>query len=820
MTDLAIEEVMRVFMASPGDVVPERNVAHEVVQEINRNVGRELGVRIDLMGWEDTLPGQGRPQAQINEEVERCDIFLGLVWKRWGSPTGEFSSGFEEEFTLASDRSERDGVPVIWLAFKKIDAASLEDPGEQLKKVLLFRQQQEVERRVFFKEVASTEDWGSQLRQWLTTHILRRYKERERSRSDTDQLKGVTAGSGTSREIVMPADPASRAVSRQLLEVAQTLQRAFSAPGAEEYWNRALEMSRFELDRLALWVQTQLSIRFAEDFLDVHRVNRLYLQRHDIEFSYPERSLLFVTMISDQNRVVPGWYWFSKASESVTVDNLLSYSIGNDRFFQSDSLQLAALRTLREIRVSLSQTQVGQLFEIIDEATVPVAIAALDLVGGWASLDLVARLEELEDHQDSLVVAQATRVKRQILARLDGDRLLDGLVEADFGVGEDVVKLLEPIAQGLSGELLVKALSARESRLTEFAIETLTARNELSGDKLESFLSHGSRSVRQAALKALIRQGRSPRPDEVRTLLEGEQKSPRLFLGLIGSVAVKPEEVLAELYATWDSDKLMTVIRFYSSDGSIAFGAMAMGYFSQVANFVRVQMSAGFSGLREQDRDEWKAQYGAHAATLEEGWKRVEGFMEAQFFAAGLAALVVHGVEADVEYARNFLRRSGAVPDEGRVSAIALIQKFGHAADVSLLLSLVHDSYGRTKRDAAAAAVRLTDDLEETLNTILADQNVDVARAGILAAIERGAGPVAELLTPHLRHQTDAIRELAIAAIVSESSDESLEELLQSYPEEENYYYNVMVWLDRVLYAPGGIGTEQRARLAELLESG
>ena len=688
--------------------------------------------------------------------------------------------------------------------------------------MLLFRQQQEVERRVFFKEVASTEDWGYQLRQWLTTHILRRYKERERSRSDTDQLKGVTAGSGTPREIVVPTDPASSAVSGQLLEVAQTLQHAFSAPTAEEYLNRALEMSQFELDRLALWVHTQSSIRFVEDFLDAQRVNRLYLQRHDIEFSFAEKSLLFVTMISDQNGVVPGWYWVGNAIESAIVDRLLSYSIGNGRLFQFESVQLAALRTLREIRVSLSQTQVGQLFQIIDKATVPVATAALDLVGGCASLDVIARLEELEDNQDSLVAATATRVKRQILARLDGDRLLDGLVEAHFfGVGEDVVKLLEPVAQGLSGELLVKALSARESRLTEFAIETLTARNELSGEKLESFLSHESRSVRQAALKALIRQGRSPRPDEVRPLLEGAEKSPGLLGLFSGTVAVKPEEVLAELYATWDSDKLMTAISFYSPDGRIAFGAMAMGYFSRVADFVRAQMSAGFSELQEQARDEWKARFGAvRAATLEKGWKQVEGFIEAQFFAAGLAALVVHGVEADVEYARDFLRRSDTVPDEGRVSAIALIEKFGHAVDVSLLLSLMHDSYGKTRRGAAAAAVRLTDDLEETLNTILADQNVDVARAGILAAIERGSAPVADLLTPHLRHQTDTIRELAIAAIVSESSDESLEELLQSYSEEGNYYYNVMVWLDRVLYAPGGIGTEQRARLAELLESG
>src|SRR6185369_7787589 len=85
------------FIASPGDVADERRVAREVVEELNESL-RAINWQIDLLGWEDTLPGAARPQELINKDVDACDLFIGILWRRWGQPTGEYSSGIEEEF--------------------------------------------------------------------------------------------------------------------------------------------------------------------------------------------------------------------------------------------------------------------------------------------------------------------------------------------------------------------------------------------------------------------------------------------------------------------------------------------------------------------------------------------------------------------------------------------------------------------------------------------------------------------------------------------------------------------------------------------------
>ena len=52
------------------------------------------------------------------------------------------------------------------------------DPGDQLKRVLAFRQDQENARDLLYKEFADTDDWVRQFREWLTTYIAKRIKEK------------------------------------------------------------------------------------------------------------------------------------------------------------------------------------------------------------------------------------------------------------------------------------------------------------------------------------------------------------------------------------------------------------------------------------------------------------------------------------------------------------------------------------------------------------------------------------------------------------------------------------------------------------------
>ncbi|MBN2251236.1 MAG: DUF4062 domain-containing protein, partial [Candidatus Altiarchaeota archaeon] len=97
----------RAFVASPGDVTEERECLKSVIQELNDSWSEELGIHLDLIGWEThAYPGISTdPQAVINKQIDDdYDIFIGIMWKRLGTPTERGGSGTEEEFDRAYKR--------------------------------------------------------------------------------------------------------------------------------------------------------------------------------------------------------------------------------------------------------------------------------------------------------------------------------------------------------------------------------------------------------------------------------------------------------------------------------------------------------------------------------------------------------------------------------------------------------------------------------------------------------------------------------------------------------------------------------------------
>lgn len=157
-------KVRRIFIGSPSDVEKERKIFPEVVRRVNKIKANSMGVHLKAVGWEDTLPGIGspRPQSKINEDLLKCDLIIMLLWNRWGSETGKYSSGFEEEYELA-DTNSKD----IWIFFREVSKEMLADPGSQLKNVIEFRDRIERGRKYFFKRYKNEKDWKIEIEEYL-----------------------------------------------------------------------------------------------------------------------------------------------------------------------------------------------------------------------------------------------------------------------------------------------------------------------------------------------------------------------------------------------------------------------------------------------------------------------------------------------------------------------------------------------------------------------------------------------------------------------------------------------------------------------------
>lgn len=137
------EHVLTVFVASPSDVIDERNRLEEVIRELNVTWSRELGIRLDLVRWEThAFPGFGDDaQDVINSQIpDDYDLFLGIMWCRYGTPTKRYGSGTMEEFSRAKARYDSDPQNVQLMVYFKDEPIppSKLDPT-QLVKVNEFR---------------------------------------------------------------------------------------------------------------------------------------------------------------------------------------------------------------------------------------------------------------------------------------------------------------------------------------------------------------------------------------------------------------------------------------------------------------------------------------------------------------------------------------------------------------------------------------------------------------------------------------------------------------------------------------------------------
>lgn len=111
---------MRVFIASPGDVADERDITSHVVAESNRIFGNPFGVQLEPVRWEThAWPDVGDDaQNVINKQIREFDVLVGIMWKRFGSPTKRAKSGTGEEFDRAYQLFKKYGRPKIMFYFR------------------------------------------------------------------------------------------------------------------------------------------------------------------------------------------------------------------------------------------------------------------------------------------------------------------------------------------------------------------------------------------------------------------------------------------------------------------------------------------------------------------------------------------------------------------------------------------------------------------------------------------------------------------------------------------------------------------------------
>jgi hypothetical protein len=112
-----------VILASPSDVPREREIVHNIIDKLKEEF-KENNITFTLKRWEtDADPGfhPKGGQGKIDEvlKIFESDLFIGIFYKKVGTPVFDSPSGSQHELKQAIESWKEKGSPDIKLYFKK-----------------------------------------------------------------------------------------------------------------------------------------------------------------------------------------------------------------------------------------------------------------------------------------------------------------------------------------------------------------------------------------------------------------------------------------------------------------------------------------------------------------------------------------------------------------------------------------------------------------------------------------------------------------------------------------------------------------------------
>lgn len=476
-----VRKIIKVFIASPGDLVNERQIARDVAEEYNTNNSELTGYQIEMVGWEETIGGIGRPQEIINKDLARCELFVGMLWKRWGTPPdvdGEYSSGFEEEYSISFERYAKEKKPNMLMLFKNVDNSLLQDPGEGLKKVLEFKDSLIKEKKVLYEVFDDEREYEKKLRRWLTSYVNRLLEgERENfiSESTDDSVKS-TEVSDTQSDY---SDSDTGAFLNKLYSsINGGLWKSLSTS----------DVAFFKLFGFSLYKSGN-----DNDCLGVHDSNLIYSNKDKYQFHFPlELSLVKSGLNWYNNKNTPLWRWLSLDSEQVHF-----YMNYFEEQIKARFIDVIAFISYKDSVIDKDVKSDWFRMNAPDEVRLS-GIRYLAKLGGVDDIDLL--MAEYEK-RNSRTLNLALEAIVAINLRQSTLRGFESILEFQpTSLGNNILNFVRNGLESLDSPMLEKGLRCANAEVRLVCLDILIRRNYFDDDGIEDLFEHEDVKLRLNAL--------------------------------------------------------------------------------------------------------------------------------------------------------------------------------------------------------------------------------------------------------------------------------------------------------------------------------
>ncbi|MGX7952399.1 DUF4062 domain-containing protein [Tsuneonella sp. HG249] len=799
MADL--RSVIRVFLASPSDLTDERKAAKRVCDEANLNLANPFGYHVDLVGWEETVTGFGRPQELINKDLDQCDRFFGVLWKRWGTkpgPDSPYESGFEEEFRRTVARREGGQNVQIGLFLKEIDQDSLKDPGDQLKKVVAFRDELNADQRVYYETFADPRDFEDKFRRALYKSV------RDQIQADHVETNTKTQAPETEPSDQATAEPATHGVAA---EISAHFRYLMSATKDRDPNSPLLSD---EIARLRLFALSFSSTSNDEAFLQAHDANLIYRHTSASDLAIREKyTLLRSALYGFSAENIPLWQW-KRELDANNLGILPLYSAVKD----PPQVRINALRAMTFIGEPIEagfllgrEATIDGWFADTSPELRNVALRYLAEVGEPSDADFIESEIARADHQTLAAAIDAAVI---LMSRTNRSKAIERMFELDPATpSERMIDLVRGSLLELSVADIRRGLDVKSDVLRAVFAEEANRRKLIDEPMARQLAQDSNAIVRHIAARALVNLRSITDLTEAKSVIvKPRQQTPGLVVGLLnlGSHDSQGQKQYEEFVRNSLRNLDLAELRERAANSNAlnydAVFALAEREFQRSRNEIVSHISDGF----EQVFESYLSTFGEspEASKIRERWKGLRQDVCVELVRHALLVLIRAGREGEISTIRFGLDKFDI---KWNTEIVEYLSKFGGVEDVARLTKLLNNldysettilgamTDNRRNRLAGSAIARL---IRGDISQLPLEVKGAILAHTIAALPAKSISQLdTDRLNSLLNDESEFVRKFTALRCAAVLTKKRLGELLdRQLKPEETYYYNTVHWLD------------------------
>ncbi|QKE63232.1 DUF4062 domain-containing protein [Aquipseudomonas campi] len=797
-------KVISIFLGSPGDLGTERLKVRDIVTELNALLSSRLSIQIELVGWEDTTPRYGRPQEIINQDLKRCDVFIGLIWKRWGTPTGNgdgYSSGFEEEFTLSLQSKRESDKPQISLFFKEVDSDNLKDPGDGLKKVLAFKDRMITGKEVLFQEFNNS-DFESKLRACIVAYVfeLAAYPS-EGGLDSVEGMESIAEGSngddsgGEPKNTILP-------------------------PESIGFFSDFIKRLKYPVEESSVDEKAVARIRLLSSVLGKARNDIQHIGAHDSNLIFADKSntglgtaelngLVASALQSYEHQNIPLWCWVNSLDDKQGDDCLFFQTVIGKGAVPVNAVKAISLVGRPFPTEPVFNKDFYLALWLNDGADINLRRAALGYLAVYGKAEDASVIMREVERNDSQTNGEAKEALIRLALKSGREKALESVIELQpASIKEGLVLEIFKNAAALSTCVLNAALAHRAALIRAGAIKELGRRGAIEVESLERFYGDSDLDVRLAAMQVAFSLGRKFEEVEAEAILKSEQGGVGVGLGLSANKHYKNRGLFkVTLLESLTDAELERKIKNDVVLDEMPYIVLMSRHKKKYKKDLMLRIEDGYEDYLHEAQVLWLSRF-SDSDSIRGTLRNLSGHIKRNLIRESLSLVSTVASLEDLGFFRRVLS-SGSV--SSRKEDFDFLGKHGEWQDIELVLKMVDNvdygyasllsafaddgAYGANARFAAKTILMISKGRElEVLDMgISARVFEEVLRLFSDGSFKKLAD---DALLQLLMHENDACRKMAALKCVKCFTKTRLNALLVKYMEGPQQYYNSVHWLD------------------------